>query len=80
MKRESIRTTVDIPAALYRKLREHAAASDRSIRELILMGVRGVLLESQHPRPKKVRFPLIASKGPKVNLTNEQIYKHVEFP
>jgi hypothetical protein len=27
-----------------------------------------------------VRFPLIASKGPKVDLTNEDIYEYVEFP
>jgi len=80
MKQESIRTTVDIPAALYRKLKERAAASGRSIRELVLVGVRSVLLEGQRPRPKKVRFPLIVSEGPKVDLTNEHIYEHVEFP
>ena len=50
------------------------------MRELVLAGVRSVLLEGQRPRPKKVRFPLIVSEGPKVDLTNEQIYEHVEFP
>ncbi len=34
----------------------------------------------QRPRPQRVRFPLIVSKGPKVNVTNERIYEHVEFP
>jgi len=34
----------------------------------------------QRPRPQKVRFPLIISKGPKVNVTNKRIYEHVEFP
>lgn len=80
MKQESIRTTVDIPAPLYRKLKERAAARGRSVRELVLAGVRTVLQEGQRPRPEKVQFPLIVSKGPKVNLTNEQIYEHVEFP
>jgi len=80
MKQESIRTTVDIPAPLYRKLKERAAARGRSVRELVLAGVRTVLLEGQRPRPQKVRFPLIVSKGPKVDVTNEQIYEHVEFP
>ncbi|MGB7553790.1 MAG: hypothetical protein WBM04_05415 [Candidatus Korobacteraceae bacterium] len=80
MKRESIRTTVDIPAPLYRKLKEQAAARGESIRELVLTGVRNVLLQGQRPRPRKVRFPLIVSEGPKVDLTNEQIYEHVEFP
>jgi hypothetical protein len=80
MKQETIRTTVDIPAPLYRKLKEKAAAGGRSMRELVLAGVRSVLLEGKRPRPKKVRFPLIVSEGPKVDLTNEQIYEHVEFP
>ena len=80
MKQQSIRTTVDIPAPLYRKLKEQAAAKGHSIRELVLAGVRIVLLEGQRPRPKKVQFPLIVSEGAKVNVTNEQIYEHVEFP
>jgi hypothetical protein len=37
MKEQAIRTTVDIPASLYRKLKEQAAAQGRSIRELILL-------------------------------------------
>lgn len=80
MKDESIRTTVDIPAPLYRKLKEQAAVKGRSIRELVLAGVKTVLLEGQRPHSKRVQFPLIISKGPKVDLTNEQIYEYVEFP
>jgi hypothetical protein len=80
MKQETIRTTVDIPAPLYRKLKERAAARGRSVRELVLAGVKTVLLDGQRPRAHKVRFPLIVSKGPKVNVTNEQIYEHIEFP
>jgi hypothetical protein len=80
MKPESVRTTVDIPGPLYRKLKAQAAASGRSVRELLLAGIKSVLLKDQRPRPKKVQFPLIVSHGPKVNLTNDQIYGHVEFP
>jgi hypothetical protein len=80
MKQESVRTTVDIPAPLYRKLKAHAAANGRSVRELVLAGVKSVLLHGQRPRPTRVQFPLIVSDGPKVDLTNEQIYEHVEFP
>jgi hypothetical protein len=80
MKPESVRTTVDIPAPLYRKLKEQAAASGRSVRELVLAGVKGVLLEGERLPARRVRFPLIKSQGPKVELTNEQIYEHVEFP
>lgn len=80
MKKESVRTTVDIPAPLYKKLREQAAARGSSIRELVLAGVKSVLLQGKRPRPRRVRFPLIVSDGPKVDLSNEQIYEYVEFP
>lgn len=75
MKRESVRTTVDIPAPLYRKLKEQAAASGHSVRKLVLAGVKNVLLQPQRVRARRVQFPLIASKGPKVSLTNQQIYQ-----
>ena len=80
MKEQAVRTTVDIPASLYRKLKEQAAAQGRSVRELILLGVRVSLIKGQRPRSTRVKFPLIVSDGPKVDLTNEQIYEHVEFP
>jgi hypothetical protein len=80
MKRESVRTTIDIPASMYRQLKEQAAAQGQPARALILSGIEKVLLRSQRPSPRRVHFPLILSKGPKVNLTNEQIYEYVEFP
>jgi hypothetical protein len=80
MKLDSVRTTVDIPAPLYRKLKAQAAASGCSVGELVSAGVRRALVQSQRPRAERVQFPLIVSDGPKVNLTNEQIYEHVEFP
>ena len=80
MKQESVRTTVDIPVPLYRKLKQQAAAQGRSVRELILAGVRTSLLEAKRPAAGRVRFPLLVSKGAKVELTNEQIYERVEFP
>jgi len=79
-KEEAVRTTVDIPVSLYRKLKAQAAAQGRSVRELILLGVRVTLVEGKRPRSRRVKFPLIVSEGPKVELTNEQIYEHVEFP
>jgi hypothetical protein len=33
-----------------------------------------VLAQGHRPRAKRVQFPLIVSDGPKVDLTNEQIY------
>jgi hypothetical protein len=76
MKEESVRTTVDIPGPLYSKLKERAAARGSSIRELILAGLRTVLLQGQRPSSKRVRFPLIISEGPKVSVSNEDIFGH----
>jgi hypothetical protein len=80
MKPERVRTTVDIPASLYRRLKAQAAAQGRSVRDLILSGVKITLLEGKRPRTKRVSFPLIVSEGPKVDLSNEQIYERIEFP
>ena len=80
MKPDSVRTTVDIPAPLYRKLKAQAAANGRSVRELVLAGMKAVLLQGQRPRPERVQFPLIVSRELKIDLNNEQIYEHVEFP
>ena len=62
------------------ELEAQAAAQGRSIRELIILGVRVTLVEGKRPRSRRVKFPLISSDGPKVDLTNEQIYEHLEFP
>ena len=80
MKEQAVRTTVDIPASLYRKLKAQAAAQGRSVRELILSGVRKTLVEAKRPHARRVNFPLIVSHGPKVDLTNDEIYERVEFP
>lgn len=80
MKPESVRTTVDIPAPLYRRLKAQAAAQGCSARELILRGMERVVLNPRQPARRRVQFPLIRSQGPKVRLSNEQMYEHVEFP
>lgn len=80
MKQDTVRIAVDIPATLYRKLKAQAAANGASVGELVLTGVRRAVSRGQRPRPKRVQFPLIVSDGPTVDLTNEQIYGHVEFP
>lgn len=80
MKVDRVRTTVDIPAPLYRKLKEQAAVQGCSARELIIRGVEKVLLTPRRPAPHRVQFPLIRSEGAPVAVTSEQIYEQVEFP
>jgi hypothetical protein len=50
------------------------------VRELLLHGVERVLLNPQRPRRKPVKFPLIDSAGPKVEITNDRLYELIEFP
>jgi hypothetical protein len=80
MPSEMIRTTVDIPAPVYRKLKEQAAQQGCSVRDLLLNGIERVLVAPQRPKRKPIKFPLIKSKGPKVEITSERLYELIEFP
>ena len=75
-----MRTTVDIPDPLYRKLKSKAAAEGRSVKEFILRGVEKEL-GSAAARKGRLRLPLVRSKEPgALELTNEQIYEIIPFP
>ena len=52
-------------ASLYRKLKEQAAVKGHSIRELVLAGVRIVLLEVSCRVVRKSSFPLLFRRGRK---------------
>ncbi|MGA2117519.1 MAG: hypothetical protein ABSH56_22500 [Bryobacteraceae bacterium] len=77
---ETIRTTIDIPAPLYRRLKEQAALQGCSVRDLVTRGIDRVLLKPDRPKRGRVVFPLIRSKGPKVSLTSKKLYELIEFP
>jgi hypothetical protein len=77
---ESVRTTIDIPAPVYRRLKEQAARQGCSVRDLVTRGIGQVLLDPQRPGKRRVEFPLIRSTGRKVSLTNRQLYELIEFP
>ena len=79
MPSNAVRTTIDIPAAVYRRLKEQAARQGCSVRELVGRGIEQVLLKPQQPA-KRVTLPLIRSRGPKVKLTNQRIHELIEFP
>jgi hypothetical protein len=65
---------------MYRRLKQQAAARGSSVRQLVLAGVKNILLRGHRPRRKRVQFPLIVSDGRKVELTNERLYRYVQFP
>lgn len=77
-----MRTTIDIPDEMYRELKSRAALESKTVKELILRGVK-VTLEVRKPAAKarRLKFPLITSKRPgSLELDNKTIYDLIDFP
>jgi hypothetical protein len=76
-----MRTTIDIPDAMYRRLRTRAAAEGRSAKALVLQGVEHVL-GSKPPAPgRRITLPLVRSKRPgTIRIDNARIYDVISFP
>lgn len=76
-----MRTTVDIPDPLYRKLKSRAARERRSVKDLILRGVQDELEPRRNKTKRKISLPLIRSKRPgTVRLDNAKIFEIIPFP
>lgn len=74
-----MRTTVDIPDAVYLRLKASAAEQGCSVKELVLRGVESQLKIRKPNKP--VRLPIVRSKQPgALDLTNEQIPEIIPFP
>ena len=76
-----MRTTVDIPDTLYRRLKTEAAQRGCSVKELVLRGVKAELEGGKPARKAQaVSLPIIDSKRPGwLRLTNQQI-NEILFP
>ena len=76
-----MRTTVDIPDPVYRRLKTAAAERGCSVKELVLRGVRAELEGGKPARKARaVGLPIIDSKRPGwLRLTNQQI-NEILFP
>jgi hypothetical protein len=76
-----VRTTVDIPDPVYRRLKSRAAREGSSAKELILRGVERVLSGRRRRARRRVKLPLVRSRRPgKVRLNNARIYETISFP
>lgn len=83
MKPDSIRTSIDLPRDLHRRLHEAAARKGCSARQLILASIERAIAQTEPARPCRrlsLDPPIVASTGRKIDLTNEQIYDLIEFP
>jgi hypothetical protein len=84
MKAKPVRTSIDLPRELHRRLREAAARKGCSVRQLILASIQRAVNESNPIRPRRrlsLDPPIVPGTGRKpFDLSNEQIYQIIEFP
>ncbi len=75
-----VRTTVDLPAPLYRELRERAAKEGTTIKALLVEGADRVLRPKTGATRRRVTEAIVKSKHPgTLDITNDQIYE-LGFP
>jgi len=80
---DSIRTSIDVPRDLHRRLHEAAARKGCSARQLILRSIEQAIEEATPKRPRRrlnLDKPIVPSTGKPFDLTNEQIYDLIDFP
>lgn len=76
-----MRTTVDIPDVMYRRLKTKAASEGSSAKALILRGVEQVLKVRRPKSRRTVVLPIVRSKRPgTIRLNNAKIYEIISFP
>jgi hypothetical protein len=76
-----VRTTIDIPDAMYRRLKARAAEEARSAKALILQGVEQVLKVTPSAPGRPVTLPIVSSKRPgSLRIDNARIYDVISFP
>jgi hypothetical protein len=84
MSEPTVRTSLDIPATLHRRLQEAAARKGSSARQMILRSIEHAVEEAEPRRAERrlsLETPLVPSNGRKpFDLTNKQIYELLELP
>jgi hypothetical protein len=83
MNPDGVRTSIDIPRDLHRRLHEAAARSGCSARQLILRSIERVVREAAPTGPRRrvsLDPPLIPAASRRIDLTNERIHDLVELP
>ncbi len=76
-----MRTTMDIPDPVYRELKSEAAREGTSVKQIILRKVMYDPRQTEAAAPKKLKYPLVASKQPgALKLGEEGVYEYIPFP
>lgn len=82
-KEGAVRTSVDLPRDLHRRLHEEAARRGTSARQLILASIEKSLSEGQPQRPKRrlsLDIPIVSLPEATVDFSNEELYDLIDFP
>ena len=83
MKSDAVRTSIDLPRDLHRRVHEAAARKGCSARKLILAGIERAVEEARPLRPRRrlsLDPPLIRPAGRRIRITNDEIYDLIELP
>ena len=73
-----MRTTVDLPDPLFRRVKSVAALRGSTLREFIQEALQRAVTSDRGVRRRKVRLPLVRSKHPgALRLTNADIEDHL---
>ncbi|MHB8301835.1 MAG: hypothetical protein ACYDC6_03205 [Acidobacteriaceae bacterium] len=76
-----MRTTVDIPDALYRELKSKAAHEGCSVKDIVLSSILVRLTGHTIQKQNRRRPPVVASREPgTLKIDNERIFDIIGFP
>lgn len=81
--KSEIRTSIDLPRDLHRRLHEAAARKGCSARKLILASIEKAVEETKVSRPPRrlaLDPPLIRPAGRRIRVTDEEAYGLIELP
>ncbi len=83
MKSNAVRTSIDLPRDLHRRIHEAASRKGCSARKLILAGIERAVEEAKATRPTQrlsLDPPLIRPAGRRIRVTNDEAYDLIELP
>jgi hypothetical protein len=83
VEKPTVRTSLDIPVPLHRRLHQAAARQGCWARQLILRSIERAVEDSAPHRPKRrlsLDIPIVSSTGKPFDLNNQQIPDLIEFP
>lgn len=83
MKPDCVRTSIDLPRELHRRLHEVAARRGTSARQFILVSIERALEEASPRRTSKrlsLEEPIVPSRGRAFDFSPDELHQLIDFP